>query len=297
MRLRRGGDGIHCFDRQSGMNVLLDEIHVPRREWSRAPRFVSIALTNLCDLQCPFCYAPKQPAQLDFEEVIAWSLELDMNGCLGIGFGGGEPTLFPQFSTLCQELVDSTELSISFTTHAHRFTPVLRDELCGAVHFIRVSMDGVNGTYERIRKRSFTQFVEQLKIVRETSAFGINYVVTDQTVRELDQAADLVFAAGAKELLLLPEYSPRGLKDSTRDALEQWVLSNSGRIQLSLSEAGVTEGMPIADPFVKEKGLRAYVHVNAFGNVSSTSYDQSNAISIDVSNGLLAAITTYGGED
>jgi sulfatase maturation enzyme AslB (radical SAM superfamily) len=93
IKARLGSDGIHLFDRQSGVNILLDEVHVPVEERSRAPRFVSFALTNLCDLACAFCYAPKYPATLDFDHIVRWARELDKNGTLGIGFGGGEPTL------------------------------------------------------------------------------------------------------------------------------------------------------------------------------------------------------------
>ncbi len=56
---RRSPAGLHLFDRTTGLNILLDEIRVPASLWSRAPRQVSIALTNRCDLTCDHCYAPK----------------------------------------------------------------------------------------------------------------------------------------------------------------------------------------------------------------------------------------------
>jgi MoaA/NifB/PqqE/SkfB family radical SAM enzyme len=274
----------------------LDEIRVPVEERSRAPRFVSFALTNLCDLDCAFCYAPKHPATLDFDRVVAWAQELDKNGTLGIGFGGGEPTLYPRFSELCATLAASTEMAISFTTHAHRFTPRLRDELAGAVHYIRVSMDGLGTTYERIRGRSFDRLLQQLRLVSETCAFGINYVVNDATVAQLGEAADLVFQFGATELLLLPEVSSRGLLRSTQEAFSQWVSANSSRLRLAISETTATDGIPVADPFATEKGTKAYIHVSASGRVSRTSYDSNAAIAIKPDAGILAAIAGYDGE-
>src|SRR5665213_1796872 len=59
LRMRYGPAGVHLFDRASGVNLLLDELPVPPELWSLAPRQVSIALTNACDLDCPYCYAPK----------------------------------------------------------------------------------------------------------------------------------------------------------------------------------------------------------------------------------------------
>ena len=93
-------DGIHFFDRQTGVNVLFDEVSVPSDLLHVAPRFVSIALTNRCDLKCDFCYAPKNRHELSFEQLKLWLTELDRNGCLGVGFGGGEPTLHPRLSLI-----------------------------------------------------------------------------------------------------------------------------------------------------------------------------------------------------
>jgi hypothetical protein len=297
IKTRLGSDGIHLFDRRSGVNVLFDEISVPMEQRSRAPRFVSFALTNVCDLDCAFCYAPKHPASLDFDQVVEWARELDKNGTLGIGFGGGEPTLYPRFSELCATLAAHTGMAISFTTHGHRLTARFRDELIGAVHYIRVSMDGVGPTYERIRHRSFARLVQQLRLVSETCAFGVNYVVNDATVAQLDEAAELVFELGASELLLLPEVSERGgLQQCTRQALLDWVSANCGQLRLAISEAAATDGIPIADPFCTEKGARAFMHVSASGTVSRSSYIRDGAIAINKESGILAAIAEYGGD-
>lgn len=296
IKIRLGSDGIHLFDRKSGLNILLDEIHVPVEERSRAPRFVSFALTNGCDLDCAFCYAPKHPARLDFDQVVRWACELDENGTLGIGFGGGEPTLYPRFSELCSTLAKKSKMAISFTTHAHRLTPTLLDELTDAVHFIRLSMDGLGATYERIRQRPFAQFLQQAQLVSERCAFGINYVVNDSTVNQLDEAANLVFKLGATELLLLPEVSDGGLLNYSRDTLEAWVTVNADHRRLAISEAAVTEGIPVADPFVTEMGTKAYLHVSASGKVSRSSYKQNDAVTIIPEEGILAAIAQYNGE-
>jgi sulfatase maturation enzyme AslB (radical SAM superfamily) len=94
VKMRAGPSGMQIFHRTSGLNILLDEISVPQALWATSPRYVSVALTNACDLACPYCYAPKDSAALDVERVVGWLSELDVNGCLGVGFGGGEPTLY-----------------------------------------------------------------------------------------------------------------------------------------------------------------------------------------------------------
>jgi hypothetical protein len=94
-KVRLSEAGVHLFDRVSGLNVLLDEIEVPAGQVSRAPRYLSVALTNTCELRCTYCYAPKYPAGLDVNQVVAWAIELDRAGCLGVGFGGGGADRLP----------------------------------------------------------------------------------------------------------------------------------------------------------------------------------------------------------
>src|SRR5947208_772980 len=110
-KVRPGPSGVHLFNRSIGLNVLLDELAVPPECWSRAPRQVSIALTNACDLHCPYCFAPKHSACARFELVTRWLTELDENGTLGVGFGGGEPTLYRRFAELCLYATQNTGLA------------------------------------------------------------------------------------------------------------------------------------------------------------------------------------------
>ena len=134
-KVRIGPAGVHIFDRSTGLNILVDEVKTDESAWSLAPRHVSIALTNACELSCPYCYAPKRPASLDFHLLTTWLKELDENGCLGVGFGGGEPTLYRQFPEICRFATENTNLAVTFTTHGHKLDEQLLAKLCGKVHF------------------------------------------------------------------------------------------------------------------------------------------------------------------
>ncbi|MYV46701.1 radical SAM protein [Streptomyces sp. SID2888] len=112
------------------------------------------------ELHCAYCYAPKQAAALDREGVLAWAIELDAAGCLGVGFGDGEPTAYRRFAQLCSDIAQSTSMAVTFTTHGHRLTPELVESLREAVHFVRLSVDGVGATYERLRGRPFAAVVQ-----------------------------------------------------------------------------------------------------------------------------------------
>ena len=265
MKIRRDVNGVHLFDRRSGLNILFDDVPVPMLRRDPAPRFVSLALTNACDLHCHFCYAPKHTARLDAEDVIAWAIELDGYGCLGVGFGGGEPTLHPDFVSLCQRIAADTQMAISFTTHGHRLTEAMAGLLAGAVHFVRVSMDGTGEAYMSIRGRRFSDLLRKLEIARGIAPFGVNYVVNTETIRCLDVAAAVAFEHGAVEMLLLPERPVEGrggIDETTSTELVEWIQRNK-QFRLTISDAGPLAGLPLANPFDDDDELTAYAHIDA----------------------------------
>jgi sulfatase maturation enzyme AslB (radical SAM superfamily) len=274
LKFRAGPSGIHVFDRTTGLNLLLDEVRVPPARWATAPRQVSFALTNACDLSCPHCYAPKDAATLRVEMVTGWLDELDANGCLGVGFGGGEPTLYRHLPELCRYAARKTSLAVTFTTHAHRLDDRLASDLTGNVHFVRVSMDGVGQTYEMLRGRSFAALRRRLEVVRKLGRFGINFVVNRQTLPDLDAAIALAAEMGAAEFLLLPEqptHSSAGIDSGTAQALCRWVRSYSAGMPLTVSETGA-DGLPTCNPFPQETGIHAYAHIDAAGVLKRSSY-------------------------
>ncbi|MDE2463495.1 MAG: radical SAM protein [Alphaproteobacteria bacterium] len=297
LKFRSGPDGIHLFNRITGLNLLLDEIRAPATSWSVAPRQVSVALTNLCDLSCAYCYAPKHRARLDSARLCRWLDELDAEGCLGIGFGGGEPTLHPELPDLCRYAAENTGLAVTFTTHGQRLDMRLAADLKGQVHFVRISMDGVGDTYELLRGRPFRSLLSRFEIVRQLAPFGINFVVNDRTFPDLDAAITLASEVGAVEFLLIPEQPVRGrggIDRHTAAALQRWVSVYRGPIPLSVTEAGA-DRMPTCNPMPGEKGLRAYAHIDASGVLKRSSYEDAGVpIGTD---GVIAAIQVLESTD
>lgn len=275
--IRNSSSGLHLFNRATGLNILLDEIQTPVKLWATAPRQVSIALTNTCDLNCPFCYAPKKHATLDFELLKDWLIELNNNGCLGIGLGGGEPCLYGKLSELCTFIKNNTKLAVILTTHAHRLTDQLLNDISGNVNFIRISMDGVGKTYESLRGRTFDSLINRIESIRKVSNFGINYLVNFQTIKDIDTAIDIAQSFGASEFLLIPEVRVRkgkGIDDITKNILHEWVYKYSGKVRLSISEHG-TENLPTCNPFENEDSISTFAHIDASGNIKQTSYNTS----------------------
>ena len=274
MKKRFGPDGIHFFDRANGNNILVNELILPEAEWSLAPRQVSIALTNICDLHCEFCYAPKLKASLKFDDLKKWIKEFDQLGALGVGFGGGEPTLYPKFSEICEYTANETELAVTFTTHGHRLTDTLLSRLKGNVHFIRISIDGVETTYEKFRGRKFDKLIERIEKTRKISSLGFNVVINDSTIQELDQVTEIAKEFGVSEVLLLPQQATQNVKGLSKDSYEEmkkWIASYIGETRLTISDIGLESNF-ICNPLLKETGLNAYAHIDALGFLRSSSY-------------------------
>lgn len=274
-KVRLSAAGVHLFDRVSGLNVLLDEVDVPVEEFSRAPRYLSVALTNACELRCSYCYAPKHAATLDVERVVAWAVELDGTGCLGIGFGGGEPTSHPRFAELCERITRSTSMAVTFTTHGHRLAPSLIDALRGDVHFARLSVDGVGATYERLRGRPFADVRDAAVRLRSMSPIGINAVVNADTVSELDDLAEFAADVGASELLLLPEQptaATPGISDADTERLVGWVRAARPPVRLAISRSGLEALVPAVGAIPGERPLDAHLHVDATGVLRAHAY-------------------------
>jgi sulfatase maturation enzyme AslB (radical SAM superfamily) len=267
--------GVHLFDRVSGLNVLLDEVEVPAGQFSRAPRYLSVALTNACELRCAFCYAPKYAAALDMDRVAAWAVELDGAGCLGIGFGGGEPTAYRWFAQLCAQIAESTSMAVTFTTHGHRLTPALADALRGSVHFARLSVDGVGATYERLRGRPFAAVSSAAALLRSVAPIGINVVVNADTIGELDDLAEFAADVGASELLLLPEQPTAtrpGVSDADAERLARWIETARTQVRLAISRSGLEASVPTVEVIPGERPLDAHMHVDATGVLRPHAY-------------------------
>jgi Radical SAM superfamily len=290
MKSRIGPNGLHLFDRRSGLNILLDEVRPKEAVWSTSPRQVSIALTNVCDLHCAYCYAPKHKASLHTDQVLGWLKELDTEGCLGIGFGGGEPTLHPDFLEICKRAAGETQLAVTFTTHGHRVTPHLVERLKGSIHFARISVDGVGRTYEEQRGKRFSSLLRGLESIANLSPFGINVVVNERTVAELGAISELAQKVGASELLLLPQQATTAVTSMDGvigQALQDWVSNYRGKVRLAVSEVGAS-GLPTCDPLPDERGLQAYAHIDASGMLRASSYSPASAKIGDA--GVLSAL-------
>jgi MoaA/NifB/PqqE/SkfB family radical SAM enzyme len=271
LKLRREAKGLHLYDRSSGLHVLLDESPIPRESVDLGPAVMSIALTNACDLSCPFCYAPKSNHSLQAENIIGWCRELDGLGTLEVAFGGGEPTLYRSLPELCRTLWRETGLGISITTHGQHLTRELVDGLTGVVSVVRVSIDGPEPYYSSIRRRPLRHLVECLDYVRGKIPLGINTVVNLQTLPRLGEMAAIVKRLGAIDWLLLPEVRDGEFvfTDSEWKLLDKWITEVRSEIDVRVSTEAAEY---LKCPVLIENQIEDYAHISADGYLRRCSY-------------------------
>jgi MoaA/NifB/PqqE/SkfB family radical SAM enzyme len=215
------------FDRSTGLHVRLDgPTYADERR--RAPRVVQIGLTNHCNLRCGFCFRDRTlrsawtaPALLEWAQVLARA------GVLELGFGQGEPLLFPGFPALVRTIARETELAVNFTTNGLRLGAGLLDEFDGAFGQLRLSYYEDNDPLARVRL-----------LARQRARFGVNLLVTPAALATLQDTLEALHDAGCDNVLLLSYNGPdAALQLSPRDdrALARIILEMHARHAATLT--------------------------------------------------------------
>lgn len=243
MKCRIEPEGVHLYDRKTGLHILIDEVETSSSHYSIAPRTVSIAITDKCDFSCPYCYVNLKTNFLDTESIISFCNELDKLGTFDIAFGGGEPTLHPELSRICNAIWSKTDLGISITTHGHHLTPKVINELKGALSFIRISIDGTEPVYSKLRNEALKPLLKNLEYLKGKIPFGFNTVINSLTLKNLDSLLELAIQYEVKELLLLPMIvkGKTVLSDEEWKVFDKWISDNYQKIPMRISSISKTK--------------------------------------------------------
>jgi MoaA/NifB/PqqE/SkfB family radical SAM enzyme len=180
------------FERDTGLNILLEgeeTAHLTRI----APRTLLVAVTNICNLTCHFCYRNlKSPSEWTYDSLLDFCKSADDWGVLEMAFGGGEPMLFPNWEDFIHQLYDETQLAINFTTNGMMLTDDFLQAISGKYGNIRLSLYDTNHYEETIRK-----------LVANGARFGVNWMITSDDLPTIENKFLHLLGLGVRDFLLI----------------------------------------------------------------------------------------------
>ena len=273
MKVRFEKEGIHFYDRRTGTHILFDEVIPSDKNITVCPRTVSVAITNKCNLCCSYCHIEKGDKFLSKDYILELARTFDHLGAFDIAIGGGEPFLHPDLNEIIRRISCETNLGLSVTTNG---TLLTQDKVKSISHFlpiIRISIDGIASTFRTNRQYSFDRIENNLSIASNFLRVGINVVIKDDTVDQLDAIAELYYKYACSEILLLP-YIKNGriaLKQETCHKLENWIAENHTQVNLrilSQAKERIKTNYLINYPGWEE----SYVYIDANNMLKANSY-------------------------
>ena len=180
------------FDRDTGSNVKLEGEETAHLE-RVAPRTLLIAVTNICNLTCHFCYRNlKSPSDWTYETLLEFCQQASAWGVLEVAFGGGEPMLFPNWEQFIHELYETSHLAINFTTNGMKLTDDFLRNIAGKYGNIRLSLYETN---------HYEQTIQLL--VKHQARFGVNWLITPDELPDFEMKFLRLLGLGVRDFLLL----------------------------------------------------------------------------------------------
>jgi MoaA/NifB/PqqE/SkfB family radical SAM enzyme len=174
-------------------------------------RRLTIELTNTCNLHCSYCLRDEDALYHDRAEFISIDLlkrvlreASTVAGITQVGFTGGEPTLYPNFSELI-ETCATAGIKSNFVTngwHFEKLWPTLVDQRHGLSH-ISFSIDGATReTHDHWRGQgSFVRLIRAFSRCHKASLpFMIKTGIRRDTIEHLEEIALFAARMGAAGL-------------------------------------------------------------------------------------------------
>lgn len=158
------------------------------------PDSCTIMITGRCNLKCVMCKQWREPPgqELSIDDWKTIILDLNKNGIRNIHFSGGEPLLKKDFVELIR-FSAQIGLIVGVTTNGSLLTGVILNKLIDAgLRSIALSMDAVDGGYERIRGlpdtfEQLSRAVEEVSIMKRKQKIDayINFTLMKCNIKDL----------------------------------------------------------------------------------------------------------------
>jgi MoaA/NifB/PqqE/SkfB family radical SAM enzyme len=170
------------------------------------PASVHFAMTNRCNLSCTFCGQAKdkwhQEDELTYEQYRDLIDQVAAMQNRTVSFCGGEVFLYRDFEKVLeychrQKLTIEMVLTNGTLLNEHRIRTLIEYK----VKYIGFSIDGVRDSHDEIRglKGAYDKTISAIKMLTEFKkkdantgpSIGINFVITNRSVSEMDAVAKI----------------------------------------------------------------------------------------------------------
>jgi mycofactocin biosynthetic radical S-adenosylmethionine protein MftC len=200
-------EGASLYYKEEGMTIRLDENEAKlflkdfqTPEDFQAPETVHIEIEGECNLDCPYCYVPREKdgQVMDSGTLLKLFNQLNDMGVFQLTFGGGEPFLRKDIIPLARA-VDKLGMNVTVTTNGTLLENFTAEELS--------VFRQINISYHREEFRPGFSMQRALEDLKEKEVLaGINFVASKQNLPALPDMAKLAKDVGA--VLLLLSYKP-----------------------------------------------------------------------------------------
>lgn len=188
------------------------------------PRFVSLEITEKCNLKCKHCYTAAgngKPNSLELDTIYKIIDELSCYGCEFLAIGGGEPLLFNGIDKVIKYAI-SKGVEIELVSNGILFTHEMIERLYNAgLKYVQISLDGDSpDTYLKIRGDNYFEIVvNNIKNVKEKFNTSISTVLCRYNY---DKIFDIIKIANALQVdsYRIMKFIETGRGDDNKDILQ-----------------------------------------------------------------------------
>ena len=168
------------------------------------PRVCEWELTLQCNLECKHCSAIAGKArdnELTTNEAIDLAHQLGKAGCKQVALSGGEPILRPDWPHIAKTLSDQG-IYVSMFTNGWSFKlETAYTAKAVGIKQVNVSIDGMEKTHDRIRRRegSFKKALEALHHLESANIFsGVFTSINQWNLDEIEEIHELLLNEGVR---------------------------------------------------------------------------------------------------
>ncbi|MEI7689384.1 MAG: radical SAM protein [Candidatus Saccharibacteria bacterium] len=196
-----------CQELLSLFQASTDEIFETTKSLTSKTTIAMIALTDVCNLECPHCYVDAntdvgQELSLSEHRVIANKLKeqlaTNIDTKYGVALTGGEPFLKSDIVDIIKAY-QSEGLGVTISTNGLLITEDQARFLADSDVSISISLDGPNaGTHDMIRgEGNFDRVIDQINMIVDCGVrVGINHLVHEANFDHLEETITLAYELG-----------------------------------------------------------------------------------------------------